>query len=292
MTGLFCPPGQGGRRALCGRESVSAAKTVHASLDILMRLWRHPPSEGDFQERWRHFAPTKSFSGLTTQAKPIGWLLMLLLAGLEGAAPAHELITTKITWTREVSRIFFRRCTSCHHQDGSSFDLSTYEKARPWAEAIKEEVLERRMPPWGAVKGFGDFHSDGALSETEIAIISSWAEGGAPKGDLALLPEYSGTREEPEAPGTGRSLVVNGHLTLKSPVSVKGLRPDGLPEGATSRLIAERPDGTVEPLIWFYKYAPRFLHSYYFKTALKFSVGTRIRMQPEIGSVTLLLNQR
>ncbi|PYU87893.1 MAG: hypothetical protein DMG08_27030 [Acidobacteria bacterium] len=201
---------------------------------------------------------------------------MLLLAGLEGAAPAHELITTKITWTREVSRIFFRRCTSCHHQDGSSFDLSTYEKARPWAEAIKEEVLERRMPPWGAVKGFGDFHSDGALSETEIAIISSWAEGGAPKGDLALL----------------RSLVVNGHLTLKSPVSVKGLRPDGLPEGATSRLIAERPDGTVEPLIWFYKYAPRFLHSYYFKTALKFSVGTRIRMQPEIGSVTLLLNQR
>ncbi len=31
-------------------------------------------------------------------------------------------------------------------------DLRTVE---PWAEAIKEEVLARRMPPWNAVKGFG-----------------------------------------------------------------------------------------------------------------------------------------
>jgi hypothetical protein len=27
--------------------------------------------------------------------------------------------------------------------------------ARPWAKAIKEEILERRMPPSQAVKGFG-----------------------------------------------------------------------------------------------------------------------------------------
>jgi hypothetical protein len=25
--------------------------------------------------------------------------------------------------------------------------LLTYEEARPWAKAIQEEVLERRMPP-------------------------------------------------------------------------------------------------------------------------------------------------
>ena len=215
-------------------------------------------------------------------------LVIFSLTGLAFGDPHQPL-----TFYKDVLPILQQRCQACHRPgEIAPMPFLSYEQVRPWAEAIKEEVLERRMPPWGAVKGFGDFHSDGALSETEIAIISSWAEGGAPKGDLALLPEYSGTREEPEAPGTGRSLVVYGHLTLKSPVSVKGLRPDGLPEGATSRLIAERPDGTVEPLIWFYKYAPRFLHSYYFKTALKFSVGTRIRMQPEIGSVTLLLNQR
>ena len=73
---------------------------------------------------------------------------------------AHDVISTKLTWSREVSRIIYKRCASCHHEGGSAFSLMTYEEARPWAKAIKEEVLERRMPPFGAVKGFGDFRDD------------------------------------------------------------------------------------------------------------------------------------
>src|SRR5438445_6922218 len=181
--------------------------------------------------------------------------IMLLLAGLEGAAPAHELITTKITWTREVSRIFFRRCTSCHHQDGSSFDLSTYEKARPWAEAIKEEVLERRMPPWGAVKGFGDFRDEDGLTEMEIAVISSWVEGGAPQGDLNLLPKQIKAKTEPFVPPRVKEiLLASSTLTLERTVKIAAVRPEAVPEGASLRLIAERPNGTVEPLIWLYSY--------------------------------------
>jgi len=41
-----------------------------------------------------------------------------------------------------------------------SFSMLTYAEARPWAVAIKDEVLSRRMPPWGAVKGFGEFRDD------------------------------------------------------------------------------------------------------------------------------------
>ena len=42
--------------------------------------------------------------------------------------------------------------------------LATYEDARPWARAIKEEVMTRRMPKWHAVRGYGDFSNDPSLS--------------------------------------------------------------------------------------------------------------------------------
>ena len=60
--------------------------------------------------------------------------------------------------------------------------LVTYEEARPWARAIKEEVMTRRMPKWHAVRGYGDFSNDPSLSPFEIALIAAWADGGAPRG--------------------------------------------------------------------------------------------------------------
>ena len=103
-------------------------------------------------------------------------------------AQGHDVITTKITFTREISRIFYERCVSCHRDGGSAFSLMTYPEVRPWAVAIKEEILERRMPPWGAVKGFGEFQNDASLSETEMEIIAAWVEGGAPKGEDVYRP--------------------------------------------------------------------------------------------------------
>lgn len=66
--------------------------------------------------------------------------------------------------------------------------LATYEEARPWAKAIKEEVLRKRMPPWPAVKGFGDFSNAPALSQREVDLLVNWVEGGAPKGDDKDVP--------------------------------------------------------------------------------------------------------
>ncbi|MGD0617568.1 MAG: cytochrome c [Bryobacteraceae bacterium] len=114
------------------------------------------------------------------------WKRAILL--LPVCALAHDPISTKITWSREVSRLVLAHCASCHREGGSSFSLMTYRQARPWAVAIKEEILERRMPPWGAVDGFGDFRNDEALTEAELEIVAAWAEGGAPEGDPALLP--------------------------------------------------------------------------------------------------------
>src|ERR1041384_1500300 len=122
------------------------------------------------------------------------------LAGLVAAAvllstysSGLDVITTPITFSREVSRIFYAHCVSCHRQGGTAFSLATYDEARPWAKTIEEEVLERRMPPWGAVKGFGEFRHDQGLTQEQIEVIADWAEGGAPPGDpkyLPALPDY------------------------------------------------------------------------------------------------------
>ena len=44
------------------------------------------------------------------------------------------------------------------------------------------------MPPWGAVKGFGDFRNDEALTPEQMELIVSWVSGGAPEGDAKDLP--------------------------------------------------------------------------------------------------------
>lgn len=66
--------------------------------------------------------------------------------------------------------------------------LATYDEARPWAKAIKEEVLEKRMPPWHSVKGYGEFRNAPSLTQRDVDLLVNWVEGGAPKGDDKDLP--------------------------------------------------------------------------------------------------------
>ena len=103
-------------------------------------------------------------------------------------ASAHEPITTKVKFNKEVIRVLQRSCLGCHRPGGIAMSLATYEEARPWAKAIKEELLEKRMPPWPAVKGYGEFRNAPALTQREVDLIVNWVEGGAPKGDEKDLP--------------------------------------------------------------------------------------------------------
>lgn len=111
---------------------------------------------------------------------------------------SHEPITTNVRFNKEIIRILEQKCLACHSAGGIKADisLSTFEEARPWAKAIKEEVLEKRMPPYQTVKGFGLFHSDYGLSQRETDLIVSWVEGGAPKGDEKDLPVRSGSDQK------------------------------------------------------------------------------------------------
>ncbi|HKP88109.1 MAG TPA: cytochrome c [Blastocatellia bacterium] len=107
---------------------------------------------------------------------------------------AHEPVTTKVRFNKELVRVFQRNCLGCHRPGGMAMSLATYEEARPWAKAIKEEILEKRMPPWRAMKGYGEFRNAPTLTQREIDLIVNWVEGGAPKGedkDLPAGPLYS-----------------------------------------------------------------------------------------------------
>ena len=60
--------------------------------------------------------------------------------------------------------------------------LMDYAAVRPWAKAIKEAVLSRKMPPWFADPHYGHFANDSRLSEADIATLVGWVDNGAPEG--------------------------------------------------------------------------------------------------------------
>ena len=197
----------------------------------------------------------------------------------------HDVITTPITFTREISRLVYARCAQCHRPGGMAFSLLTYDEARPWATAIKEEVLERRMPPWGAVKGFGEFRNDAGLTQEQIELIADWVEGGAPEGDAALLPklpDFAPARVE----RVGAGLAVEGETILKSPMILAGIQPQKVSEGQSVFVTATRPDGSVEPLLWLYQYKSKFPQVYWYRAPLRLEASTRISVSPA-GAATV-----
>lgn len=77
--------------------------------------------------------------------------------------------------------------------------LTTYEEVRPWARAIKDQILTRRMPIWHAAHGYGAFANDPSLTPAEMAIVAAWVDGGQPRGTSAGA--VAATRNLP--PGSG-----------------------------------------------------------------------------------------
>jgi len=225
--------------------------------------------------------------------------LQTIVVGLSlvPVARAHDPITTKLTWTQEISRIIYKRCATCHREGGVAMVLVTYEDARPWATAIREEVLERRMPPWGAVQGVGAFRDDPSLTSLEIEMIVSWAEGGAPEGDPVYLPPKPNSEflvKTPQAKdGSVRTLVIRNSvpLTLPQNATAVDLRPRDLPDGASMDITAYLPDGKVEHLIWLRDYRRRWTRTYRFRDPVSLPKGTRIvidSVAPASAEISLL----
>jgi hypothetical protein len=112
----------------------------------------------------------------------IAWLIAGMWAMWPQETLSHNPITTTVLFNREIVALLQGKCLQCHREGQMAMSLATYADARPWAVAIKEEVLARRMPPWPAEAGYGQFANDAALTPREMDFLLSWVEGGAPEG--------------------------------------------------------------------------------------------------------------
>jgi len=213
---------------------------------------------------------------------------VLLLPLVALIAYGHDVITTKVTFDREIVRLFNTHCISCHHEGGQAFSLATYQEARPWAKAIGEEVLRRRMPPWGAVKGFGDFRSDQGLTPEQLELIVDWEEGGAPEGEPKDLPTANEQASELSFSRPADAVAVSGDTKLTRPLVLGAVWPETVPDGASFQTTAELPDGSVYPLIWLHDYKMKFNHSFLLRTPLELPAGTMVRGVPPQAKLSLI----
>ncbi len=102
---------------------------------------------------------------------------------------AAATIQSPVTFNQDVAPVLAKNCQGCHRPgEAAPFSLLTYEQARPWAKAIKEAVLLKKMPPWFADPHYGKFSNDRSLSQKEIDTLVAWADAGAPQGDPNIVP--------------------------------------------------------------------------------------------------------
>lgn len=104
-------------------------------------------------------------------------VFLILLTGVS--------LRAEIAFSTQVWPILQRRCVSCHQPgEVAPMPLTSYAEVRPWAQAIREAVLTRKMPPWHAAGGTAhNFRNDRSLTEAEIRMIANWVKEGAQEGD-------------------------------------------------------------------------------------------------------------
>ena len=99
------------------------------------------------------------------------------------------IVSAAPTFHQDVEPILQQHCQECHRPgEIAPMALLTYEQARPWAKAIKTQVLERKMPPWPADPQYGKFSNDRSLTKEQIDTLVAWAESGAAEGNKADAP--------------------------------------------------------------------------------------------------------
>jgi len=213
---------------------------------------------------------------LITRTLLAGAILWTLIASVP--ADAHDPIG-KLTWTGDIARIIQARCVGCHHAGSAGpMPLTTYEEAQPWASAIRQQVLLRRMPIWHAARGFGEFANDPSLSPFEIALIAEWVNAGAPKGiDRAPDSTLVAIGREPDARNSRAVALACGTAAISG--RLLAVNPE-LETGGSATITALVPNGQREVIAWIRDYDPRYPTTYWLRTPLALPRGSRLQVVP------------
>jgi hypothetical protein len=110
-------------------------------------------------------------------------LLFLTISPLLPAA------TAQTTFDKDVLPVLQNHCQECHRPgEAAPMSFLTYKETRPWAAAIRQAVLSRKMPPWHADPAHGKFSNERRLSQQEMDTLTTWAQTGALEGDAKDAP--------------------------------------------------------------------------------------------------------
>jgi mono/diheme cytochrome c family protein len=103
------------------------------------------------------------------------------------ASPAER----ELTFTADIAPLLQENCQVCH-QPGAigPMSLMTYQDVRRYARRIREQVVNRDMPPYqyDADVGIQELKYDPRLSDEDIQTIVAWVDAGTPEGDPADMP--------------------------------------------------------------------------------------------------------
>ncbi len=125
----------------------------------------------------------------------IALCILFVGAGQDNPSSSNPGAPKEVTYNRDVAPILYKNCVVCHRpNDIAPMSLLTYKDTRPWGRAIREAVVQRKMPPWHADPKVGDFLNDPRLSDADIATIDAWFRTGAKEGDPERSASGSGIR--------------------------------------------------------------------------------------------------
>jgi hypothetical protein len=166
---------------------------------------------------------------MTQKTRPVLPYAASLLAVVAMLGPelarAQAPVQSQFTFTKDIAPVLQRACQNCHRPGNiGPMSLLTYQEVRPWARSIRQQVVQRNMPPWYIDRSVGihKFKNDPSLSDQEIDMISKWVDAGAPIGDPASMPPPR-QFDDSDRWHIGKPDVV---VTLKKEVLVKAKAPD------------------------------------------------------------------
>jgi hypothetical protein len=115
--------------------------------------------------------------------------LLGIFLGLGMVGTALAASPANVTFDKDVLPILQKNCQQCHRPgEVAPMSLLTYQDARPWAKAMKNALLTKKMPPWFADPRYGHFTNDRTMKAADIETIVSWVDNGAPEGNPADAP--------------------------------------------------------------------------------------------------------
>ncbi len=167
----------------------------------------------------------------------LGWALW------PSSGLTHVTTTNTVVFEREIAGILSRHCVDCHAPRRLATPLVRYEEVWLEREAVLSSVLSRRMPPWAAVAGYGDFSNDNALTPREKQFLVSWVEGLGPRnaGEVFLNvadPAGQSTAATPDSIGEDWELGEPA-LVLGLPQLAPARDPEGGGESRLERVVLD-----------------------------------------------------